>query len=126
MSNLIPHVPMPDFWKKYYLAQARGEGWARASPNMTQNRQKGRGRRTTAQMPVKVISPVQAANERAASQVKRRLEDVGGVDNKKRKTIKGRGQSKKRSSSNCKRRVKKTRKTKSKKNIKKRGIYSVK
>ena len=32
MSKLVPHVPDPEFWKKYYTDQAKGKLYARATP----------------------------------------------------------------------------------------------
>jgi hypothetical protein len=84
MSNLVPHVPNPAFWKKYYTDQARGKTYARATPSHRTVGQRGGGVKKGITTVIKTISPIQQMNDRAQSQIKRRLEEVGGVGKKKK------------------------------------------
>ena len=86
MSSLVPHVPNPSFWKKYYTDQAKGKMYARATPSHRTVGQRGKGAKKEVTGIFKTISPVQQTYERAQSQIKRRIEEVGGV--KRRKKIK--------------------------------------
>jgi hypothetical protein len=95
MSNLIPHTPDPTFWKKYYTDQAKGRMYARATPTHRTKSQRGAGvAKTIVTAPLKLISPVEQNIDRAQSQIKRKLEEVGGA-RKKKTTIKGEGKGKK-------------------------------
>jgi hypothetical protein len=85
MSTLVPHVPNPAFWKKYYMDQARGKMYARATPSHRTVGQRGGGVRKAITTVIKTVSPLQQTYDRAQSQIKRRLEEVGGV---KKKNIK--------------------------------------
>lgn len=91
-NNLIQHVPNPEFWRKYYLDQAKGNPYARAKPADRIRGQRGAGesKRRKHKRVVKLVSPVEQANQRAQSQIKRRLKEVGGVNKKRKTSIKGR------------------------------------
>ena len=83
MSSLVPHVPNPAFWKKYYTDQAQGKMYARATPSHRTVGQRGGGARKAIATVIKNVSPVQQTYDRAQSQIKRRLEEVGRAKKKK-------------------------------------------
>lgn len=99
MSKLVPHIPDPGFWKKYYTDQAKGKTYARATPShrtvgQPKKRQSQKGQGQSEKTVGKPISPVQQIYDRAQSQIKRRLKEVGGASEKGRKSIKGKGKKK--------------------------------
>jgi hypothetical protein len=117
MSKLVPHIPNPTFWKTYYTDQAKGKMYARATPSHRTVGQRGGGKRVLAPPVVKMISPVQQTYDRAQSQIKRRLDEVGGANTKRRK-IKGKVKGKRAIRPKDKRTVKKS--NKKKPNVKRR------
>lgn len=131
MSDLIRHVPDPAFWKKYYTDQARGKTYARAMASHRTIGQGGGSVKNGVRTVIKTVSPLQQTYDRAQSQIKRKIEEVGGVTKKRR--IKTKSRRKAVTSSKGKQRVKKSKpKTKSrkspihkkKKKPKKRDIFS--
>jgi len=114
MSNLVPHVPDPAFWKKYYTDQAKGKMYARANPGHRTVGQRGSGGKKGVATVIQTISPLQQTYDRARSQIKRRLGEVGGASAKKSKTIKGKGQAGGLSRAKSKRRGKKSAKKQAK------------
>jgi hypothetical protein len=130
MSNLVPHVPNPDFWTRYYLAQARGKSYARATPDHRGIAQKGRGTPKVSTVPLKVISPVEQVYEQARSQIKRKRTEVGvvekGIKRRKKQKSVSRGANIRESKTSKKKKKKNNSKTKGKKSKKKRDIFSSK
>lgn len=75
------------FWKRYFEAQANGETWARSTPShrLTQSGRGGDKKGVT----VKIISPIEAVQQRALSESRKRPRMKGrGKVVKKRKTKK--------------------------------------
>jgi hypothetical protein len=86
--------------------------YVRATPAHRTKCQRGAGvAKTIVTAPLKLISPVEQNIDRAQSQIKRKLEEVGGA-RKKKTTIKGEGKGKKSTQSVGKRQAKKSTKRK--------------
>lgn len=99
-STLVPHVPNPNFWKRYYINQAKGDPNSRVTTSHRfKGSQKGWGvkskNKKQVTYSVKRTAPSEAANQRAQSQIKRRLQEVGGVKKKRKTAIKAAASSKK-------------------------------